>query len=124
MRLNFDLVTGFSLVPLQLFSLAGFLVALGAIGLVGFQIIHRLVRGEAAEGVFGSPLEAFEIFTAGLMLLGIGLLGEYIGRIYQEVLRRPRFRITAVLERLEAPESALSAPRASESRSDRLARVE
>jgi len=124
MRLNFDLVTGFSLVPLQLFSLAGFLVALGAIGLVGFQIIHRLVRGEAAEGVFGSPLEAFEIFTAGLMLLGIGLLGEYIGRIYQEVLRRPRFRITAVLERLEAPESPLSAPRASESRSDRLARVE
>ena len=97
-RLNFDLVTGFSLVPLQAFSLAGFVIALSAMGLVGFQIVHRLVRGEAAEGLFGSPIEAFEIFAAGLVLFGIGLLGEYVGRIYQEVLRRPRFLISAVLE--------------------------
>jgi undecaprenyl-phosphate 4-deoxy-4-formamido-L-arabinose transferase len=124
MRLNFDLVTGFSLAPLQAFSLIGFVVALGAIGLVGFQIVHRLVRGEAAEGVFGSPMEAFEMFAAGLILFGIGLLGEYIGRIYQEVLRRPRFRITAVLEQLDAGEPMASPPRASEPRSERLARVE
>jgi undecaprenyl-phosphate 4-deoxy-4-formamido-L-arabinose transferase len=125
LRLNFDLVTGFSLAPLQAFSLIGFVVALGAIGLVGFQIVHRLVRGEAAEGVFGSPMEAFEMFSAGLILFGIGLLGEYIGRIYQEVLRRPRFRITAVLEQPESGEpSPAVAPRAGEPRSERLARVE
>ena len=121
LRLNFDLVTGFSLAPLQAFSLIGFAVASGAVGLVLFQIIHRLLRGEAAEGVFSSPMEAFEIFTAGLLLLGIGLLGEYVGRIYQETLRRPRFRITAVLER---PDTGESAPRTGEARPERLARVE
>jgi len=125
LRLNFDLVTGFSLAPLQAFSLIGFVVALFAVGLVGFQIIHRLVRGEAAEGVFGSPMEAFEMLAAGLILFGIGLLGEYVGRIYQEVLRRPRFRITAVLERPDAGERTPSdAPRTGETRSEHLARVE
>jgi len=124
LRLNFDLVTGFSLAPLQAFSLLGFVIALSAMGMVGLQAVHRLVRGAAAEGVFGSPMEAFVIFVAGLILFGIGLLGEYIGRIYQEVLRRPRFRITAVLERLEAGEPPASPPRAGEPRSERLARVE
>jgi undecaprenyl-phosphate 4-deoxy-4-formamido-L-arabinose transferase len=125
LRLNFDLVTGFSLAPLQAFSLLGFAISLGAIGLVGFQIIHRLIRGHAAEGVFGSPLEAFAILVVGLILFGIGLLGEYIGRIYQEVLRRPRFRIAAVLERPEAQDSPLAKPpRTDEGRSGRLARIE
>jgi undecaprenyl-phosphate 4-deoxy-4-formamido-L-arabinose transferase len=125
LRLNFDLVTGFSLVPLQAFSLIGFVIALFALGVVGFQIVHRLVRGEAAEGLFASPIEAFMIFTAGLMLLGVGLLGEYVGRIYQEVLRRPRFRITAVLERPDTGERSPSdALRTGETRSEHLARVE
>lgn len=125
MRLNFDLVTGFSLAPLQAFSLLGFVVASGAVGLVLFQIVHRLVRGEAAEGVFVSVMEAIGIFLVGLVLFGIGLLGEYVGRIYQEVLRRPRFRITAVLERLDADEAPqATAPRPGEARSERLARVE
>ncbi len=125
MRLNFDLVTGFSLAPLQAFSLIGFVISLAAIGMVGLQVVHRLVRGEAAEGVFGSPMEAFMIFVAGLILFGIGLLGEYVGRVYQEVLRRPRFRITAVLERLDADEAPqATAPRPGGARSERLARVE
>ena len=122
LRLNFDLVTGFSLAPLQAFSFLGFLLALGAMGLVGFQVIHRLVRGEAAEGVFDSVIEGLEMFLFGAVLFGIGLLGEYIGRIYQEVLRRPRFRITAVLEALEAQDSP-PAPRADEA-SAQLARIE
>jgi undecaprenyl-phosphate 4-deoxy-4-formamido-L-arabinose transferase len=125
LRLNFDLVTGFSLAPLQAFSLLGFVISLGAIGLVGFQVIHRLVRGMAAEGVFGSPLEAFAILVVGLILFGIGLLGEYIGRIYQEVLRRPRFRIAAVLEQPEAQDSPpIKPPRTGEGRSEQLARIE
>ena len=123
-RLNFDLVTGFSLAPLQVFSLAGFVVASGAVGLVVFQVVHRLVRGEAAEGVFGSPMEAFEMFSAGLILFGIGLLGEYIGRIYQEVLRRPRFRISAVLERSDTHDAPpVPTSRAGEARSEQLARI-
>ena len=123
-RLNFDLVTGFSLAPLQAFSLVGFLLALGAMGLVCFQIIHRLVRGEAAEGVFNSIMDAFLLFVAGLVLFGIGLLGEYIGRIYQEVLRRPRFTISGVLEKLEGEDSAAARKQPSaEARAEQLARI-
>jgi undecaprenyl-phosphate 4-deoxy-4-formamido-L-arabinose transferase len=103
MRLNFDLVTGFSLAPLQAFSLVGFVLAVASTGAVVFQIIHRLVRGEAAEGMFQSVTDAMQFFLFGVVLFGIGLLGEYIGRIYQEVLRRPRFIVSAVLEELSEP---------------------
>ncbi|HKC42932.1 MAG TPA: glycosyltransferase [Burkholderiales bacterium] len=124
LRLNFDLVTGFSLAPLQAFSLIGFVVASGAVGLVLFQIVNRLVRGEAAEGMFVSVMEAIGIFLAGVVLFGIGLLGEYIGRIYQEVLRRPRFRISAVLERSDAKDAPpVQTSRAGETRSEQLARI-
>ena len=108
LRLNFDLVTGFSLAPLQVFSLIGFLLALGAMSMVGFQVIHRLVRGEAAEGVFASVMDAVLLFVSGLVLFGIGLLGEYIGRIYQEVLRRPRFLISSVLEKPEVEDQQVT----------------
>lgn len=123
LRLNFDLVTGFSLAPLQAFSLLGFLLALGAMSMVGFQVIHRLVRGAAAEGVFSSVTEAIALFFAGLVLFGIGLLGEYIGRIYQEVLRRPRYLISGVLEKLEAEEPRSGKPPVSEAHAEPLARV-
>jgi undecaprenyl-phosphate 4-deoxy-4-formamido-L-arabinose transferase len=96
-RLNFDLVTGFSVVPLQMFSFAGFVVAFGSVGMVLFQIVHRLIRGEAAEGMFDSVTQGLGFFLVGMVLFGIGLLGEYIGRIYQEVLKRPRFLVSAVL---------------------------
>ena len=97
-RLNFDLVTGFSLAPLQAFSVIGLLLASGSMGLVVFQVFHRLLRGTAAEGVFPSMIDGLELGLSGVILFGIGLLGEYIGRIYQQVLRRPRFIISAVLE--------------------------
>ncbi|HEX7955094.1 MAG TPA: glycosyltransferase [Burkholderiales bacterium] len=106
MRLNFDLVTGFSLAPLQAFSLVGFTLAAGSIGVVVFQVFNRLLRGEAAEGMFQSVTDATQFFLFGVVLFGIGLLGEYIGRIYQEVLRRPRFIVSAVLEDLSAEEAA------------------
>jgi len=123
-RLNFDLVTGFSLAPLQAFSLVGFLLSFGAVGAVFFQVLHRLIRGEAAEGVFASVMDGLLLFVSGLILFGIGLLGEYIGRIYQQVLRRPRYLVSAVLERSEA-ESAAAGGRqaAAEARSEPLARI-
>jgi undecaprenyl-phosphate 4-deoxy-4-formamido-L-arabinose transferase len=43
-------------------------------------------------------LLALQFFLIGIMLFGIGLLGEYVGRIQQEVRNRPRYRISAVLE--------------------------
>jgi undecaprenyl-phosphate 4-deoxy-4-formamido-L-arabinose transferase len=113
LRLNFDLVAGFSLAPLQLFSVSGLFLALGAMGLVVLQVVRRLVMGEAAEGMFYSVFEGILLFISGLVLFGIGLLGEYIGRIYQEVLRRPRFLISGVLERPEVEDSAAAGQSAS-----------
>lgn len=95
-RLNFDLVTGFSIVPLQWFSAIGTLLSLASAGLVAVLLVRRFVLGAEVQGVF--TLLAFNFFLVGIMLFGIGLLGEYIGRIYQEVRNRPRYRIQAVLE--------------------------
>ena len=97
-RLNFDLVTGFSVAPLQLFSFIGVIIASGSLLLFLFLIGYRIFYPEGTvQGVF--TLFAAVFFLIGIILFGIGLLGEYIGRIYQEVQRRPRFLIRAVLEK-------------------------
>ncbi|MEO7007776.1 MAG: glycosyltransferase [Caldimonas sp.] len=96
-RLNFDVVTGFSVVPLQLFSMLGMLVSAGAALLVLVLLGRRLILGPEEGGLF--TLFAIEFFLIGLALFGIGLLGEYVGRIYQEVRGRPRYVIGAILER-------------------------
>ncbi len=96
-RLNFDLVTGFSVVPLQFFSMAGIIVSLLSAFFVVFLFIRRLIVGPEAEGLF--TLFAIAFFLIGMGLFGIGLLGEYIGRIYQQVRHRPRYLVEAVLEK-------------------------
>lgn len=99
-RLNFDLVTGFSLMPLQVFSIAGFMITVLAGILVIYMVVDRIVEGPQVQGVF--TLFAIAFFLIGIMLFGIGLLGEYVGRIYQEVQRRPRYLIRAILEKKSA----------------------
>jgi undecaprenyl-phosphate 4-deoxy-4-formamido-L-arabinose transferase len=99
-RLNFDLVTGFSLVPLQLFSMFGMLVSVGALATYFAVIVNRLVRAGWREGfatLWDRDILAF--FLLGMVLFGLGLVGEYVGRIYQQVRERPRYTILAVLER-------------------------
>ena len=98
-RLNFDLVTGFSTVPLQVFSLIGFAISLFSIVFVIYLGIRRLIVGPEAEGLF--TLFGIAFFLIGVTLFGIGLLGEYVGRIYQQVRERPRYLIQAVLEKTE-----------------------
>ena len=96
-RLNFDLMTGFSVVPLQWFSMAGILISLLSAFFVVFLFVRRIIIGPEAEGLF--TLFAIAFFLIGITLFGIGLLGEYIGRIYQQVRHRPRYLVEAVLER-------------------------
>ncbi len=96
-RLNFDLVTGFSLVPLQMFSLFGIILSLFSGIFVIYLVGRRLVVGPEAEGVF--TLFAITFLLIGILLFGIGLVGEYVGRIYQQVRNRPRFVIQAILEK-------------------------
>ena len=97
-RLNFDLITGFSVVPLQLFSMVGMAVSLLSAALMIVLLVRRLIVGSEAEGLF--TLFAILFFFIGLALFGIGLLGEYVGRIYAQVRERPRYVVEAVLEDL------------------------
>jgi methionyl-tRNA formyltransferase/glycosyltransferase involved in cell wall biosynthesis len=96
MRLNFDLMTGFSLVPLQIFTIFGMMIGLLSGLFVVFLFIRRLVVGPEAEGLF--TLFAILYMLVGVIILGLGIIGEYIGRIYLEVRRRPRFVIREILE--------------------------
>ncbi len=92
-RLNFDLMTGFSVVPLQLFTLFGFVTASGGL-LFGIYLLVRrfiLLRASEAEGVF--TLFALAFVVMGVLMAGLGIVGEYIGRIYQEVRGRPRYLV-------------------------------
>lgn len=100
-RYNFDLITGFSLFPLQVFTLIGMLISFCSFLFVVFLMIRRFIIGPEVEGVF--TLFAILFFLLGIVLLGLGVVGEYIGRIYQEVRKRPRFVIRKVLEREYLP---------------------
>jgi undecaprenyl-phosphate 4-deoxy-4-formamido-L-arabinose transferase len=102
-RLNFDLITGFSLVPLQLFSMFG--MAVSAIALLTYLvvIVYRLLFGEWQNAflVFWDR-DILAFFLIGALLFGLGLVGEYVGRIYQQVRERPRYTVRAILERDDA----------------------
>jgi len=99
-RLNFDLVTGFSLVPLQIFSMVGLGLSLLSALFVVYLVLRRIFIGPEVAGVF--TLFAIVFFLLGVVLFGIGLLGEYTGRIYQQVRQRPRYLVEAVLEQTGA----------------------
>lgn len=95
-QLNFDLVTSFSSVPLQLISFTGIVVSILSFLFVVYLAFRRVFYGPEVEGVF--TLFGITIFLMGLLLFSVGMLGEYIGRINGLVRRRKRFRIASVLE--------------------------
>ena len=95
-HLNFDLMTGFSIAPLQAFSLVGISISLMSLIFVVYMGWRRIVVGPEVEGVF--TLFAILFFLVGILLFGIGLLGEYVGRIYSQTRDRPRYLVQAVLE--------------------------
>ncbi len=96
-RYNFDLVTGFSVFPLQVFTMVGFIISLLSFSFVVFLLLRRLIVGPEVEGVF--TLFAIMFFLLGMVLFGLGIVGEYVGRIYQEVRKRPRFVVREVIEK-------------------------
>jgi len=95
-RYNFDLVTGFSTLPLQIFTFTGMFLSIASFGLVVLLVLRRLILGPEAFGIF--TLFAILFFLLSVIILGLGLIGEYIGRIYTEVRHRPRFVIKQTLE--------------------------
>ncbi len=97
LNLQFDLMTGFSTLPLRLMTVFGGLVALGAFALAVFIVVKRLLPGGDAWGQFG----VFTLFAAlflmtGFLFVALGVLGEYIGRIYSEVRQRPRYVVRKI----------------------------
>ena len=98
-RLNFDLVTGFSVVPLQLFSLFGIGVSIVALAVYFVVIVKRIVAGEGNGLWVIWDRDILAFFLIGVLLFGLGLVGEYVGRIYQQVRERPRYLVQAVLEK-------------------------
>ena len=100
-RLNFDIVTGFSVLPLQLFSFFGIFVSLVSLGVYIAVIAKRLMMGQG-DGVWVIwDRDILQFFLTGMVLFGLGLIGEYVGRIYQQVRERPRFIIQALLEKTD-----------------------
>jgi undecaprenyl-phosphate 4-deoxy-4-formamido-L-arabinose transferase len=102
LRLNFDLMTGFSLVPLQMFSLLGMLVAVGSIVTYLGLMIYRVATlsfWEAVRSLFDRDI--LEFFLIGMVLFGLGLVGEYVGRIYLQVRDRPRYVIDRIVEQTD-----------------------
>jgi len=104
-RLQFDLMTSFSVLPLRVTMGIGVVMAVVSILIALVLVAGRLIYGQewAVSGVF--TLFALVFFFLGIQLFAIGLLGEYVGRIYQEVRRRPRFVIRQVIRggRAETP---------------------
>ncbi|WP_346840116.1 glycosyltransferase [Microbulbifer sp. SAOS-129_SWC] len=96
-HLNFDLMTSFSILPLQIFSVVGMLVSVFSFLFVLFLALRRLIVGSEVEGVF--TLFAISFFILGVLLFAVGILGEYVGRIYVQVRNRPKFLIKTVLEK-------------------------
>src|SRR5437868_10220028 len=99
-RLNFDLVTGFSIVPLQAFSFFGILVSIGSVLLYFIVMIQRILEGAPLDALRTFwDRDILQFFLTGIVPFGLGLVGEYVGRIYQQVRHRPRYLVQAVLEK-------------------------
>jgi undecaprenyl-phosphate 4-deoxy-4-formamido-L-arabinose transferase len=97
-RLNFDLITGFSLAPLQYFTMFAGISSAGSLMLVAVLLFRRFALNLDREtfGVF--TLFAILFFLLSVAMVGIGLIGEYVGRTYQVVRGRQRFLVREVLE--------------------------
>lgn len=96
-RLNFDLMTSFSLVPLQLVTMAGMFFSVAAALLLACMFVRRILLGVGDWQTFISQtFEAAGFMLAGLTLFSLGIIGEYIGRIYREVSRRPRYSVRGI----------------------------
>lgn len=89
LRIGLNGLISFSSRPLQLMSIAGFVLAGFSFLLGGWYVLQKLIGIDLTPGLSTTVLMV--TFFAGLQLLGLGLIGEYVGRIYDEVKRRPMY---------------------------------
>jgi dolichol-phosphate mannosyltransferase len=99
LRFSFDAITSFSSVPLQLATLLGFTFSL--LAFLGIPVaIGMRIAGEYVPGI--ASLLLVVLLLGGVQLIAIGIIGEYVGRVYDEVKRRPLY---VVRERTPEPTS-------------------
>jgi undecaprenyl-phosphate 4-deoxy-4-formamido-L-arabinose transferase len=98
-NLQFDLLTSMTTFPLRLLTILGGAISVTGIAFGVFILIMRFIYGSewAAQGVF--TLFAILFIFIGAQFIGMGLLGEYIGRIYHDVRARPRYFVRGVVGR-------------------------
>jgi len=96
-RYNFDFFANFSRAPLEFFTLVGFCVSFLSVLLFLYIMFQRIFFGPQSDGLF--TLFAILYFLIGILLMGLGIVGEYIGRIQEDVKKRPRFIIKKIIEK-------------------------
>lgn len=99
-------ITSFSIAPLRAIAVLGFLVALACVFLAGWAVAVKLLSANAVPGWASTILPIY--FLGGVQLFCAGVMGEYVGKIYMEVKKRPRFLIETIAQRAPANASAAS----------------
>jgi len=94
-RLALDGICAFSVAPLRLATCLGFLTALAAMGWGAYIVVWRLLTNQPIPGF--ATLAAGICFLGGVQLITIGILGEYVGRIYTEIKQRPLFVVDQLI---------------------------
>ena len=87
--LAIDAITSFSVAPLRIVTLSGALTALASIAVGAVIILKTLLLGEVVRGY--TSLVTLITFTGGIQLFAIGIIGEYIGKVYLETKKRPLY---------------------------------
>ncbi len=95
MALAFDGITSFSVTPLRFIAALGLAVFLMSFAMVAWVLYGRLFMDAAIPGWASSVIPIY--FLGGIQLLSIGVVGEYVAKIYMETKRRPRFSIETVV---------------------------
>ncbi|MCH8157104.1 MAG: glycosyltransferase family 2 protein [Nitrospinae bacterium] len=95
-KLSWDLITGYSTLPLRLVTYLGLLGAVMGFATMLFLLYQRMVAGILIEGFV--VLSAAFAFFAGVQLLSIGFLGEYLGRVHLQIQNRPDYIIHKVID--------------------------
>ena len=91
LRLNFDILTGFSIGVLQFVSVAGIVLSVLGFGTAVFLAIWRIAHGSGPVGL--TTFLAVLMFLAGAQVAAIGIVGEYVGRVFVQVQGRPAYVI-------------------------------
>lgn len=97
LSLAWEGVTSFSVAPLRLVSAVGFLIALGSLAVTVWALMVKFVAGNAVPGWASTVVPLY--FLGGVQILCLGVIGEYVGKIYLESKRRPRYAVEKRLGR-------------------------